>query len=288
MVNTKCLICGSNELVALAGYEFHDLLKCKTCGFVFMRKIPTKEDLDEHYAKYPYNKDHFLSPVTIAAYNNLLSVFDQYRTTGNILDVGCGRGWLLDVAMEKGWNAFGTEFSNIAIEKCRKKGIKMQAGVLRIDDYEPEQFDVIVLIEVIEHINYPIEELQNIYKLLRKGGLLYITTPNFNSYLRYQLKAKYNIIEYPEHLSYYTKRTLYNVLHQTGFEKIKLEATGISLSRYQASTSDVSPVMDSTSSDEKLRELMHKNSTMKFIKKLANKTLTVSGLGLTLKAYCIK
>ena len=76
--------------------------------------------------------------------------------------------------------------------------------------------------------------------------------------------------------------------HPEGILPGKLEATGISLSRYQASTSDVSPVMDSTSSDEKLRELMHKSSTMKFIKKLANKPLTVSGLGLTLKAYCVK
>ena len=94
------------------------------------------------------------------------------------------------------------------IEICRKKGISMHKGVLNTENYEEESFDIITSFEVIEHINNPIPELKNFYKLLRKGGLVYLTTPNFNSLLRYRLKSEYNVICYPEHLSYYTPKTL--------------------------------------------------------------------------------
>ena len=98
------------------------------------------------------------------------------------------------------------------MEICSKKGIYMKKGVLNPKDYNSQEFDVITSFEVIEHINNPREELQNFYKILRKGGMVYCTTPNFNSLLRYRLKEKYNVICYPEHLSYYTPKTLKYVL----------------------------------------------------------------------------
>jgi SAM-dependent methyltransferase len=289
MENTKCLICGSKELKPYQGYEIHGLVVCNSCGFIFMKRIPTEEELQAHYALYPYDKEQYLSPVTVAAYNELLHYFERFRETNHILDVGCGQGWLLDISMQHRWDAYGTEYSKVAALKCEKKGIKMKEGVLNPADYPKNYFDVVILSEVIEHINNPLEELEKIYTVLRDGGLLYITTPNFNSYLRYQVKEKYNIIHYPEHLSYYTKKTLDDVLSRSGFKKLKLEATGISISRCQGSLDkDHEPVMDSTSQDEKLRMLMQKNTLMKIVKKSANKILSVSGLGMTLKAYYIK
>ena len=95
----------------------------------------------------------------------------------------------------------------------------MYAGILKPGDIVEGDFDVIVSSETIEHINNPRQEISNIHQLLRKGGLLYVTTPNFNSYVRRFTKAQYDIIKYPEHLSYYTKKTLNKLLKQTGFKK---------------------------------------------------------------------
>jgi hypothetical protein len=96
------------------------------------------------------------------------------------------------------------------------------------------------------------------------------------------------VIEYPEHLAYYTKKTLDLVLRKSGFSRKKLLSTGISISRFEASTTDEETVMDHTSNDEKLRDLMSRGPVMRNVKKAVNTLLTISGLGMTLKAYYIK
>ena len=131
--------------------------------------------------------------------------------------VGCGRGWFLDEARKRGWKVYGTEYSEKAIEICEMSGIEMKKGQLNADLFESESFDIVTSFEVIEHINNPNDDLKEVYKLLRQGGLYYCTTPNFNYAMRYYVKEKYNVIYYPEYLSYYTKKTLNNFLVQYNF-----------------------------------------------------------------------
>ena len=119
-----------------------------------------------------------------------------------------------EIASKRGWEVYGTEYTKDAINICKSKGINIQEGKLNPQNYLVEEFDVITSFEVLEHINNPIEEISNFYKILRKGGLVYLTTPNFNSVSRFYLKSDYNIITYPEHLSYYTTRTLKNYLEK--------------------------------------------------------------------------
>jgi len=125
--------------------------------------------------------------------------------------------------------------------------------------------------------------------LLRKGGLFYCTTPNFNSLLRYYLKADYNIIAYPEHLSYYTKKTLNKVVQNNGFKKTKFLSTGISITRIQTSLNKSNEAYISESSaDEKLRESINNKWYLGLIKKIVNQVLTLSNWGITLKGYYVK
>jgi 2-polyprenyl-3-methyl-5-hydroxy-6-metoxy-1,4-benzoquinol methylase len=164
--------------------------------------------------------------------------------------VGCGIGYFLEEAKKRGWEVYGTEFTDEAIEICEAKGINMQKGVLSPEDFDPNSFDVITSFEVLEHINNPQEEITNFHKILRKGGLVYLTTPNFNSLLRYRLKSAYNVITYPEHLSYYTKRTIHRLFKNKGFKNYKLPA---------------SVSQDSKPAPEKATKLLSlKHPTMKF------------------------
>lgn len=284
-----CFLCGSSKIVELKGYERHELAKCADCSFVFMRKIPTMKELSDYYSVYAYGSEKVMPEPTRISLEALIGGFDAYRNNNRILDVGCGEGWMLEIAKNYGWEVYGTEYSPRAVEICEAKGIKMYPGILDPEKMDVKEFDVILSSETIEHINNPKEDFGNITKLLRKGGLLYVTTPNFNSLLRLLLKSKYDIIKYPEHLSYYTRTTLNNLLSSCGLKKIKILTTGVSLTHYQTSVDTTKQSLDkSTSVDEKLRKRIVKSPILQFVKNIVNKILTFFGLGMTLKAYYVK
>ena len=285
--HSSCLICNSTALKPLKDYQSTHLCKCKSCGFVFAQAIPTMEELEKHYEGY--SRNDYLSPVTIKRYNELLDYFEQFRKTGKLIDVGCGIGYFLEEAKKRGWEVYGTEYTEEAIQICEGKGITMKKGKLNPTDFEAESFDVITNFEVIEHINNPQEEIQNFNQILRKGGLVYITTPNWNALLRYRLKAAYNVIVYPEHLSYYTPRTIKKLFKSKGFKSLKVMTTGISITRLKTSkgTSDQAYISES-SDDEKLRNKIEGNKLLQLAKSTVNKSLTLLGVGGSLKGYFIK
>ena len=283
----RCLISGSHEIKPLKGFEAHYLVKSKPVGFVFCSRVPTDDELEKHYNKY--SRDDYFSPVTRARYIELLKYLEPYRKNGRILDVGCGIGFFLEVAREMGWDVYGTEYTENAISKCLQRGIKMKKGRLDSQWWPDGYFDVITSFEVIEHINDPIDEVSKINHLLRTGGIFYVTTPNFNAIERVLLKSKYSIIQYPEHLSYYTPKTLDFLLSNSGFRKIKIMTTGISVTRIKMAFGIKNHDFGmSTSSDEHLRSIAEKNRFVKAAKILINLILTFLGIGNAMKAIYVK
>lgn len=285
--HTTCIICKSTQLKNLDGFEKAYLCKCLDCGLVFSQQIPTDEDLTNYYKNYGIN--NYLSPLTIKRYNELLDQLEPYRKTNKILDIGCGIGYFLEEAKKRNWEVYGTELSEKSVEVCIQKGINVKEGVLNPVNYELEMFDVIMSFEVIEHINNPTSELKNMYSILRKGGLVYITTPNFNSLLRYRLKAAYNIITYPEHLTYFTPKTLIKVFSDSGFKKLQIKTTGVSLTRLRISQGKSNQkIISAKSDDEKIRTRIDNKIHLKFAKNTINNFLTILGLGDSLKGWFIK
>ena len=283
----SCLICNNPKLKDLEYYKHAFLTKCQNCNFVFSRKIPSQKELNKHYEGY--GRNDYLSPITIKRYNELLDKFEKFKKTGKILDVGCGVGYFLDEAKKRGWEVYGTEYTNEAIKICKNKEIHMQEGKLNPKNYTDEEFDVITSFEVLEHINNPVEEIKIFHKLLRLGGLVYLTTPNFNSISRYYLKSKYNIITYPEHLSYYTPKTLKKLFKSSNFKAYKIETTGISITRIKTSMgiSD-QPLISVKSDDERIRKQLESNKVLKKVKTLINYGLTIFGRGNSLKGWFVK
>jgi 2-polyprenyl-3-methyl-5-hydroxy-6-metoxy-1,4-benzoquinol methylase len=276
-----CTLCHHDKFVALAAsYRHTGLVQCEKCGFIFSEFVPSKEELMAHYAKYDRSKD--ISEITVKRYSELLNEFSVAISGRTILDVGCGKGEFIEVAINNGWTCHGTELDDYAVELCRQKGIQIFQGSLR--EYQPKQLlDVITSFEVIEHINNPDEELRKIHALLKPGGLFYFTTPNFNSLSRYLLKGKWNVIEYPEHLSYFTSRVIDKKLHEIGFKKIHLDSTGISIQRLKTSAKKIPHGSTATNADQRFREKAESKPIYKLIKSSGNLLLNTLHLGDTLK-----
>jgi len=280
----NCIICFSNKLKALDSYLRVPLYKCQSCSFVFAQDIPTSDDLKEYYKNY--GKQQYLSPVTIARYHQWLDQFESYKKTGRILDVGCGVGFFLAEAKKRGWQVYGTEFSDVLVDICREKGVEMSQGALSAETFRGIEFDVVLSIEVLEHINNPVEEIRYIKQLLRSNGLFFCTTPNFNGISRYWLGDKYNIIAWPEHLGYFTPRTLKKLFNSQQFKTKKVTTTGFSITRFKGSLNiSKQQVVSSVSDDEKLRVKAESNPLLKFTKSAINFILNTTGLGTSLKGW---
>ena len=285
--HTKCLITNAQDLYPLKGYEKNYLVKSKSSGFVFCSKIPTEEEILNHYNNYPigYGAD---STITTIRINEVLGGFEKFRKTNKMLDVGCGPGLFLIEAKKRGWEVYGTEFTDKQLVYLKDKGINTLKGKLTNNSFEDGLFDVIISSEVIEHINNPVEEMQHFHRLLRKGGLVYITTPNFNALERYLLKGDYEIIEYPEHLSYYTPTTINLLLTNNGFEKLKITTTGVSIARIKKSLKRKNnESTELVASDETLREQLE-TGYKRHIKSFINGMLNFLGIGNSLKVWYVK
>jgi 2-polyprenyl-3-methyl-5-hydroxy-6-metoxy-1,4-benzoquinol methylase len=267
----------------MKGYERNYLVRCMLCGFVFCQRKPSIEELKSHYSLYPRAND--ISNITKKRYAALLDSFEPYRKTNNIIDVGCGDGYFLESAKERKWNVFGTEFTSKAIDICQQKGIEMTASPLDPKHYSPDFFDVITSFEVIEHLNTPVSELASFKDILRKGGIVYVTTPNLNSISRNFLKSRWNVIQYPEHLSYYTTQTLTALFRQFNFKCIQITTNGISINRFKASTLPANSTRAFSNYDESLRQKAEDEIIFEFVKAGINAALNILRKGDAIKAF---
>lgn len=284
-----CPICSSTNLSTLKGNYSMKLLSCEECSFIFSEKIPLQKELDDFYDLNDDSRSEYFSPVTRMRYETWLSHFEKFKQTKNLLEVGAGNGFFLEIAKENNWNINGTEVSNQCIEECSKKGIELNKGELENIQYPDNHFDIIVAVELIEHLIDPKSFLKECYRILRPGGLMYITTPNFNSILRYRLKDQYDVISYPNHLMYFTQKTLRKIFEDQGFKTNEIRTTGYSITRQKTSRGQSSQdFVSETSDDEILRRRIEESAFLKVGKYAVNGLLNTFKVGDSLKGWFVK
>lgn len=283
-----CPVCQAEKFKRLEKYEHAYIVKCTNCDMVFSDQQPEQSELVDFYSD-GYDLTKYYSPITEKRYLKLLEEFESFRKTGKLLDIGCGFGFFLETAKQKNWDVTGIEITDDAVKACTLKGLRMHHGTLEIAHFQDEMFDVIVMIETIEHITEIDNLIREIYRILRPGGLVYLSTPNFNAINRYRLKDQYDVIQYPLHLSYFTPKTLTRFFEMNGFKTERITSTGISKTRYKTSTGQSNQeYVSETSDDEMLRFRIEKNQLLKGAKNVANSVLNILNVGESIKAYFVK
>jgi hypothetical protein len=155
---------------------------------------------------------------------------------------------------------------------------------------------VVTSIEVFEHVTEPLEEARRIRMLLRPGGALYVTTPNFASLTRRLVGARWRAIEYPEHLNYFTPSTLDKLLSRAGFRRASATTTGLSPSDLRdalrrAPRPSGTPQTNSqpvVTMDQALRNRMSSSSGLETAVRIVNRGLGRLGAGDTIKALYVR
>lgn len=168
----------------------------------------------------------------------------DYKKNGKLLEVGFGNGGDLCNFISLGWQVQGTEMDKRLCEDVeRKLGIKAICHVGAKFPFEDDSFDVVYLNQVLEHVSDPLRSTQEFYRILKPGGQLIMTFPNFGCLQRKFQKQNWRGIEAPRHLNLFTKATAKDLLLKSKFKKIK--AQGVCLSAVDFFFSSLPPTATS-------------------------------------------
>jgi SAM-dependent methyltransferase len=126
-------------------------------------------------------------------------------------------------ARDAGWEVLGIDLDENAIDAARKQGLNVRLGDIDILDPNCEQFDIITLSHVIEHVHYPTALLKACHNLTKPGGYIWLETPNIQSQGHKLFKEHWRGLEPPRHLAIFTLDALQNALRAAGFTEIKVQ-----------------------------------------------------------------
>jgi SAM-dependent methyltransferase len=232
---TTCNLCGSDRWRLMYRKFNLDIVRCKDCGLVYAG--PLRLTPEASWLRYSpdYFHNEYLPALGIFDGQFDLSLFDgryahllqhvrEYRSLGALFEIGCGAGFFLKAAERAGWKVAGLEVSQAAVEFARGSlGLDIQRSTVEEATLPADTFDVVAMLDTIEHLFDPAATLRATHRLLRPGGAALITTPNINSLSRVCLGEPWAVLSPAEHLYYFAEGTLSRMLQLAGFTNVRFD-----------------------------------------------------------------
>jgi SAM-dependent methyltransferase len=218
------------ERVTRAG-DF-DIIACVACGFRHAVPLPDPVELDGVYREeyYTLEKPNFIAYAqedqewAELAQTDRLAIFERLlpRERRRLLDIGCGPGWFLKTAKERGWQVRGIEPSRQAAAHARSLGIEVVENFFSARSAPSlGSFDAVHLNNVLEHVPNPIEVLTLARDILTPGGLLCVNVPNDFTPFQRSAATLLSLPEWwvapPHHLNYFDFDSLAALYERLGF-----------------------------------------------------------------------
>ncbi len=239
--------CGRTET---ADFGEH-YLECVDCGTLRRRRLPTEGELELDSEDGFYGRDYWFdhqeqrgqpdlversrSDLVDRAPRWLRAVLRYASPTGRCLEVGCGHGGLTFLLEQAGFDARGLDLSQSAASFARESfGIQADGGLLEAQGFDGGSFDVVVAIDVIEHLRDPEAFLSQAAELVADDGILVLQTPQRPDYLP-PAAASPDLLDYEtlavgddpfltmlieEHLFLFPRQALEQLLGQLGFVEV--------------------------------------------------------------------
>lgn len=255
----RCLACGAKRPIPLPlAYEWRGtrfpLVECRACGMRFLAVQPDAAAYASLYDAEYFESEFRCGRCDTTAENEqafrgenegLLDEFARLGAKGRLLDVGCASGWLLKHAAERGWETRGVELSPDAVARGRARGLDVVQGDLLAARLPAAHFDLVYMGDVLEHVPDCRAVLEEVARVLKPGGLIYLRGPTTtNSLARGLALALYGALgraivlrEPPYHLWEFTPRPLARLARHAGLEVERVRQSKIAPGRIRGSKS---------------------------------------------------
>lgn len=231
-----CPICGSKHSKTELELNDYFLTKekffineCKNCGFRYTNPQPFESQMGRYYDSKEYISHNSAKKSLVGflyRFVRSFSIKGKYKVikkrihSGRILDYGCGEGEFLNYCKKQGWNCVGVEINENARKIALEKGLKVETPE-RFYSFEEEQFDVITLWHVLEHVYDLNKFIEQAKKSLKRDGFAVIALPNFNSYDAQYYKKYWAAYDVPRHLWHFSQQNIETFMLDHGFKMVE-------------------------------------------------------------------
>ncbi len=199
-----------------------DILQCAVCGLG--RAQADGFDPGRYYTGDYFSGGHAdgyadyrgAEPVLRREFAHTVDFIRRHQARGRLLDVGCAYGFFLQEARPY-FEVAGIEIADDAAAHARQRGLRVVPGIA--DEPTLAQIgamDVIVLLDVIEHLPSPQETLALCARHLSPGGIMVITTGDFASFYARRAGARWRLMPPPQHLWYFTRESIARMTQSLG------------------------------------------------------------------------
>ena len=230
-----CDICGDTnpQLVLEAPLLDGPLVQCSRCGLRYIGKRLSHLTFGSQAAAEVVNRQRAANSkirnlgleeeerLGLLNAKARLDLIKQFRPSGKLLEVGCGRGYFLQVARDY-FTAFGVE-PNPDLAALSSRYAPVREGT--IDDETGRYYDIAVSFHVIEHVDSPRRFLASISERLRPEGVVVLETPNIDSFPFRMLRKRWRQF-IPEHYYFFDERTITRLLEVSGYKVLKIDRVG--------------------------------------------------------------
>lgn len=290
----RCPACETDGGRSLGSKEGFDVHRCRTCGSLFVDQLPPVEaglDYDGYYHEGNLTVPEFVH----RRLAEMVGELEPFRLTSRWIDIGCGAGSLLRAVARAGWRAQGTEIAPQPVQMLRAEGYDVLLGDAAELELELGAYDVVSLIEVIEHVPEPRALMARAAALLRPGGVLFMTTPHARGVSGRVLGLQWSAVSPPEHLQLFSRSGMSMALAASGFSPSIIGSRGVNpyelvrgLRTRVGSAQQTMTATERVHSAYRLNEALVGNSLGTRIKAGANFVLTHAGLGDSLHCRAIR
>ena len=239
MADIVCNLCGASDARVLFRKDSTDFMQCRQCGLEWVHPLPDMDRMRELYSspKY-YNTDNISQygyseyvrnkHLYVNLFNRRLDELLQYTDgkRGQLLDVGCATGTLLELARLRGWDVHGVDVSEYATSIARDYyRLDVVTGELADAGYGDGQFDVVVMDDLIEHVADPAALVREGRRILKPGGLLTLNTPNRAGLWHLFMGRRWFHYRQMEHTFFFSPAVMTDLLHRHGFDVLEIHSS---------------------------------------------------------------